>query len=331
MKQNPKKINSVGVVLLSMVFIVLSISSAFAMLNRAAVYCSTLGYENLTGLTQKGETALCRLPNNVLVDAYDFLTGKVALDWSYCAKMGYEAKRVENSEICRDCTVCVLPGGVEIEVSELMSLNVRESKCGDGSCATAEDFSNCPQDCPSGGIDDFCDGVQDLICDSDCVELGENDPDCPAVFVDIKPGSCPNPFEISNMPDKGKAVLPVAILGTAEFDVEDIDPETIRMKRTECIECSGVSPVRWSYEDVAEPFSDSSGCGCHKKGPDGYLDLSIKFDRAAIVDKLKLYDACGQTVSITIKAHTYGYQGFPIRARDCIFPKDEGGKKRQNK
>ncbi|MHC4346223.1 MAG: hypothetical protein ACYSUP_16230, partial [Planctomycetota bacterium] len=41
---------------------------------------------------------------------------------------------------------------------------------------------------------------------------------CDEVAVDIKPQSCPNPFNI-----KSKGVLPVAILGTDEFDVEDVN------------------------------------------------------------------------------------------------------------
>src|SRR4030042_5245628 len=45
-----------------------------------------------------------------------------------------------------------------------------------------------------------------------------------AVAVDIKPGSCPNPMNV-----KSRGVLPVAILGTAEFDVTTIVPESIQL------------------------------------------------------------------------------------------------------
>ena len=44
------------------------------------------------------------------------------------------------------------------------------------------------------------------------------------VAVDIKPGSCPNPLNI-----KSKGVLPVAILGTEDFDVKDIKVNSIRI------------------------------------------------------------------------------------------------------
>ncbi|MHC4725285.1 MAG: hypothetical protein ACYS9V_13755 [Planctomycetota bacterium] len=44
------------------------------------------------------------------------------------------------------------------------------------------------------------------------------------VSIDIKPGSCPNPLNINS-----KGVLPVAILGTGDFDVQEIDPASIRL------------------------------------------------------------------------------------------------------
>jgi hypothetical protein len=46
---------------------------------------------------------------------------------------------------------------------------------------------------------------------------------CPVeVEIDIKPGSCPNPFNA-----KSKGLVPVAIVGTAGLDLGTIDPETI--------------------------------------------------------------------------------------------------------
>ncbi|MQY56694.1 hypothetical protein GH140_00640, partial [bacterium] len=63
------------------------------------------------------------------------------------------------------------------------------------------------------------------------------------VFVDIKPGSCPNPLNL-----KSKGVLPIAILGTEDFDVTKIDPATLILVR-EGYEEPGVSPLRWAYED----------------------------------------------------------------------------------
>ena len=154
-------------------------SPAAAMLNPASVYCRALGYEYATGMTEKGMVGVCKLPDGSIVNAGLFYKGKVALEWSYCVQQGYEAKRVENSEICKSCTACVLPSGEEVPVIQLMGLSFAESVCGDGNCGTAgEDYGTCPEDCPSGGADEYCDGIRDGICDPDCVAFEENDPDC---------------------------------------------------------------------------------------------------------------------------------------------------------
>jgi hypothetical protein len=86
------------------------------------------------------------------------------------------------------------------------------------------------------------------------------------VNVDIKPTSWPNPFNVNS-----KGVLPVAILGTEDFDVTQIDPATILLE--------GVAPLRWAFEDVATP-------GDPLAGPDGFMDLSLKFDTQEIVAAL---------------------------------------------
>ena len=97
------------------------------------------------------------------------------------------------------------------------------------------------------------------------------------VPVDIKPQSCPNPLNVGN-----KGVLPVAILGTEDFDVTCVDPATVMLE--------GVSPLRWAMEDVATPFEPYIGkedaLDCNTCGPDGYLDLTLKFDTQAMVAAL---------------------------------------------
>ncbi|NIV38627.1 MAG: hypothetical protein GWN58_57185 [Anaerolineae bacterium] len=90
------------------------------------------------------------------------------------------------------------------------------------------------------------------------------------VPVDIKPESCPNPLNVG-----GHGVLPVAILGTNEIEAAQIDPGSVRLE--------GVAPLRWATEDVAAPFYpyvDKEDCArdCTEAGPDGHLDLTLKFD-----------------------------------------------------
>ena len=92
------------------------------------------------------------------------------------------------------------------------------------------------------------------------------------VAFDIKPQSCPNPIST-----KDKGVLPVAILGSDTFDVTQIDPASLRLEHL-----AGVAPLRWALEDVATPYEPYTGKAdvhdCTEAGPDGFLDLAIKFD-----------------------------------------------------
>ena len=98
------------------------------------------------------------------------------------------------------------------------------------------------------------------------------------VYVDIKPSSCPSPLNV-----KEKGVLPVAILGTADFDVAQVDITTLWIE--------GVAPLRSAYEDVTTPFDPATGkedCfeDCTYEGPDGFLDLALKFSVQEIVGAL---------------------------------------------
>lgn len=165
---------------------IISSDSVSALTNPSAVYCTELGYEYITINTETGVRGLCVLPNNQIVNAWWFLEGKVAQEYSYCKKEGYEIKTVVDSETCKkifteECAVCILEDGTEVEVAELMNLSFAETVCGDDFCAAVmENFKNCPEDCPSGEGDGYCDGAADGKCDPDCVERGGYDPDCPA-------------------------------------------------------------------------------------------------------------------------------------------------------
>ena len=103
------------------------------------------------------------------------------------------------------------------------------------------------------------------------------DPVVVPVPIDIKPQSCPNPINVAS-----QGVLPVAILGTAELDVTTIDPVSIRV--------AGVPVLRWALEDVATPFTPSTGetdaYSCTTFGPDGFMDLTLKLDTQQVVAAL---------------------------------------------
>ena len=133
------------------------------------------------------------------------------------------------------------------------------------------------------------------------------------VAIDIKPGSCPNPLNVKN-----QGVLPVAILGTVGFDVTQVDPATVKLE--------GVAPLRWAFEDVATPSSEE----CNTLGPDGYLDLTLKFDTQDILlqfnlgpdtlvdvtsEDLTLVD--GEYRALTLTG--YLYDGTPISGEDTVL------------
>lgn len=128
------------------------------------------------------------------------------------------------------------------------------------------------------------------------------------VFFDIKPGSCPNPLNVKGNFEKGKSVLPVAILGTEDFDVRDIDPSTVTL--------NGVSPARWSFEDVAAPYHGDDDCGCHEEYGDGWEDMTLKFYRADIIHAIAPVED-RQFVELTISG-SLG-DGTDFQGTDCVW------------
>jgi len=155
-------------------------------------------------------------------------------------------------------------------------------------------------------------------------------PSVPVAF-DIKPTSCPNPINIkpyrsedltaANVSEKlvpyldrkPNAVLPAAILGTADFDVSEIDPATLMLE--------GVPVLRWSIEDVGTPVNpDAPECECNTLGGDGYTDLTLKFDMEGVVATLgEVYD--GNEIALNISGQLY--DGTEITGSDCVIIRAE--------
>lgn len=93
------------------------------------------------------------------------------------------------------------------------------------------------------------------------------------VDVDIKPESGENPVNVRSM-----GVLPVAVLGTADFNVTNINQTTIRLNET-------CEPLRCSYEDV---------------DGDGNIDLVLKFDTQCVVSCLPELCDDGDIVTLVL-------------------------------
>jgi len=130
------------------------------------------------------------------------------------------------------------------------------------------------------------------------------------VYVDIKPSSCPNPLNKNS-----KGLIPVAILGTEDFDVTTIDPETIRLTLGE----EGVAPLRWNLEDVATPF-EGELCDCHDLNGDGYLDLTLKFKTQEVVETLELCEFSDMTIPFTITGNLMEEAGgTAFIGQDCMW------------
>jgi hypothetical protein len=124
--------------------------------------------------------------------------------------------------------------------------------------------------------------------------------------IDIKPGSCPNPLNLGS-----RGVLPVAILGSEGLDVAGIDVATVQL--------AGVGPGRSSYEGVTMPLADGNECDCTEEGPDGYVDLTLKFKTTAVVEELMGtvgYIDKGDVLVLPLIATLY--DGTPIEGEDRV-------------
>jgi hypothetical protein len=142
------------------------------------------------------------------------------------------------------------------------------------------------------------------------------------VNVDIKPGSWPNPINV-----KSNGVIPVAICGTEDFDVTTIDPSTILLT-IEGIE-DGVAPLRWTYEDVATPYTGEPGGG-HELTSDGYIDLVLHFSTPEVVTTLGLAALGGEEgVPLIITGNlTEDDGGTAIQGEDYVKILDPPQKKK---
>jgi hypothetical protein len=122
--------------------------------------------------------------------------------------------------------------------------------------------------------------------------------------LDIKPRSCPNPI---NFKDRG--VLPVALLGYMYFDVNQVDVGSLRL--------GGVAPLRFAFEDVATPFEPlMDKKDCTTDGPDGFLDLTLKFDVQQVV---KALGTIKNRECRVLKLTGYLLDGTPIKGEDIVI------------
>lgn len=172
------------------------------------------------------------------------------------------------------------------------------------------------------------DGIPEIILAADSLIVLSAPRTLASANLDIKPGSCPNPLNLRvrgaeedtlierstaakrppGVVERAKAVLPAAILGTADFDVTDIEPATLMLE--------GVPALHWNVEDVSTPVGeDAEECECNTLGPDGYPDLTLKFGIGGVVRALgAVYD--GDTIPLTITGELT--DGTAFEGTDCV-------------
>lgn len=92
--------------------------------------------------------------------------------------------------------------------------------------------------------------------------------------------------------------------------VTTIDVGTVKLS----LSGANISPLRWSYEDVATPY-EGELCGCTNSTEDGYMDLTLKFDVEELIEFLELNEYSGETL-LNVTANLT--DGTPVRGEDCI-------------
>jgi hypothetical protein len=134
-------------------------------------------------------------------------------------------------------------------------------------------------------------------CDEVCLQIKL------PVSIDIKHKFCPNPLNVNS-----KGIFPVAILGSDDIDVRNIDITTITLE--------GISPVRSKFKDVAAPVIDGEICECNTDGPDGYEDLVLQFEAQLILDALGPVND-GDEIELTLSGMLMD-EDIVIQGTDCV-------------
>jgi len=114
------------------------------------------------------------------------------------------------------------------------------------------------------------------------------------LFVDVRPGDCPNLI----MPDADGNLL-IAVLGSENLSADGIETETIRLNDLN-VEFQSVS-----YQDLATPFIGTDP-GCHTEGGDGIVDLVINYKTADVIEALGLKSKKDETTPIVVTGRFNG-------------------------
>jgi hypothetical protein len=198
-------------------------------------------------------------------------------------------------------------------VNEVISL-------GCGTC-----IGGASQDCNENGNPDECDIADgtSLDCDGNGILDECEEEVIPCGGLDVKPGSCPNPLNRNS-----RGVLPVAGIGTVDFDVTLIDVSSVLLWRADGVgdqvaPNEGPPGPHSTFEDVATPF-EGEACDCHELSGDEVVDLVLKFRTDAVVEALLLDDQNhGDEIELVVTGTLIGGAEFTT-AGDCILIVPQG-------
>lgn len=130
-------------------------------------------------------------------------------------------------------------------------------------------------------------------------------------FLDVRPGVCPNEYDADSCD-----LLPVAIVGLSDFQVGNIQWNTVKLYGRNC-EGGPVAPQCFQFADVTGPFYVTKECECGNVGPDGNLDLVAYFKRSKLNQRFGFDEmAPGTTVSVVITGRLCN--GCRFVATDCL-------------
>jgi hypothetical protein len=185
---------------------------------------------------------------------------------------------------------------------------------------------------PGGQVENLCDGPL-ALCDAgspaerpdpsffflspdECAPFPTPEPMTIPVTLDIKSGSCPNAYN-----REGRGVLPVAVVGTSDFDVLQIDPASVVISRADGMGDSvapheGPPGPHTVVADVATPFAGES-CDCHALQGDGLPDLALKFKTIDLVAALQLDELPSGDLPELVVSGTL-LDGTPFEGSDCV-------------
>ena len=127
------------------------------------------------------------------------------------------------------------------------------------------------------------------------------------IAVDIKPGSDSNPLNVWS-----KGVIPVAILGTEDFDATTVNASTVVLtwpgitlpdRAGAGAEAEGVPPLRWALEDVNR---------------DGFMDIGLKYSMEAAGTVTLTREASGPLTMMFMGNLKREFGGTRIAGEDTV-------------